>query len=384
VDGHLFEKRTGQAAGARNRTEVFVVGGGPAGLAAAIAARQKGFDVTVADGAAPPIEKACGEGMMPETLEALRDLGVEIGAGEGQKFRGISFVQEGARVSADFPQGPGTGLRRPVLHERLVARAEDCGVRLLWKTPVRGIDAEGVQFAHGRIDARWIVGTDGQGSRVRRWSGLETAKGGKQRHAVRRHYRVKPWSSYVEIHWGRKAQAYVTPIGSEEVCIVMMAERAEDAAFESALQGMQDLRERLCGAELSRRERGAITAMRSLPKVQRGNVALVGDASGGVDAITGEGLRLAFLQAFALADAMVAGDLGQYEQAHRELARRPRLMGELLLLLGRNPRIRSRVIRALESTPDLFARLLATHVGQGSSREMLSTGALLGWRLLAI
>lgn len=204
MEGHLFEQRTEQAAGGPNRTDVFVVGGGPAGLAAAIAARQKGFDVTVADGAAPPIEKACGEGMMPETLEALRSLGVEIGAGEGQKFRGICFVQEGARVSADFPQGPGTGLRRPVLHERLVARAEECGVRLLWKTPVRGMDAEGVQLAHGRIDARWIVGTDGQGSRVRRWSGLETGKGGKQRHAVRRHYRVKPWSSYMEIHWGKE------------------------------------------------------------------------------------------------------------------------------------------------------------------------------------
>src|SRR3979490_781323 len=52
-------------------TSVLVIGGGPAGLAVAIAARMKGFDVTVADGAKPPIDKACGEGLMPGTMAAL-------------------------------------------------------------------------------------------------------------------------------------------------------------------------------------------------------------------------------------------------------------------------------------------------------------------------
>jgi len=368
----------------RQSTDVFIVGGGPAGLAAAIAARQKGFQVILADGATPPIEKPCGEGMMPETLAALRALGVEFNPGEGHKFRGICFVQEGARVYADFPQGPGIGLRRPLLHERLVARAEECGVQLLWKKPVSGIDAEGVQLPHGKIYARWIVGTDGQGSRVRRWSGLETTKRSKHRHTSRRRYRVKPWSNYMEIYWGSQAQAYVTPIGSAEVCIVVMSERVENVSFDRALCELPELKEKLGGAERSGRERGAVSLMRSLHKVQRGNVALVGDASGGVDAITGEGLRLAFRQAFALADAMVVSDLKQYERAHRELARRPILMANLMLWLGRNPRIRRRVIRALEGKPELFARLLATHVGQGTSGELLSTGALLGWRLLAI
>jgi menaquinone-9 beta-reductase len=368
----------------RQSTDVFIVGGGPAGLAAAIAARQKGFQVMVADGAAPPIEKPCGEGMMPETLAALRALGVEISPGEGQKFRGICFVQEDARVFADFPQGQGIGLRRRLLHERLVARAEECGVQLLWKTPVSGIDAESVQLSCGKVHARWIIGTDGQGSRVRRWSGLEAAKRSTQRHATRRHYRVKPWSNYVEIYWGSHAQAYVTPIGGEEVCIVIMSEWAEHASFDRALRELPELKEQLAGAELSSRERGAVTSTHLLHNVQRRNVALVGDASGSVDAITGEGLRLAFRQAFALGDSLVVSDLRHYEQVHRELARRPMLMGNLMLWLGRNPRIRGRVIRALQSKPDLFARLLATHVGHGTSAELLSTGALLGWRLLAV
>jgi flavin-dependent dehydrogenase len=365
-------------------TDVFIIGGGPAGLAAAIAARQKGFNVIVADGCAPPIEKSCGEGMLPDTLAGLQAMGVEISSTEGRRFRGIRFVQEQAQVSADFPQGSGVGLRRPLLHGRMVAKAEECGVRLLWKTPVAGIDSDGVQLSRGKLNARWIVGADGLGSRVRRWSGLDPTRRSKQRYASRRHYHVQPWSNYMEIHWGRYTQAYVTPMGGEEVCVVMMAESMEHTSFDNALLELPELRQHLAGAELSSRERGAVTSIRSLYNVQRGNVALVGDASGSVDPITGEGLRLAFRHAFELADAMAGGDLRPYERAHRALARGPMMMGDLLLWLGHNPRVRSRAIRALQSRPELFGRLMAAHAGAADSAELLTVGALLGWRLLDI
>jgi flavin-dependent dehydrogenase len=391
ADKHANEKRVnrgvekgGKVSSLGQSADVFVAGAGPAGLAAAIAARQKGFQVIVADGSAPPIEKPCGEGMMPETVASLRAMGVEIGPTEGRRFSGISFVQPGARVSADFRQGTGIGLRRPLLHERMVERAEACGVRFLWKTPVCGMDAEGVQLACGKIRARWIVGADGQGSRVRRWGGLDAAKRKRQRFASRRHYRVRPWSNYMEIYWGHHAQAYVTPIDREEVCIVMICEQPETALFDTALREWPELEARLTNAELSSRERGAVTSMCSLYSVHRGNVALVGDASGGVDAITGDGLGLAFRQAPALADAMAAGNLMQYEQAHRAIARRTMLLGDLMLWLGRNPGIRGRVIRALQSRPDLFARFLAAHGGAGDATGVLSAGAMLGWRLLDI
>lgn len=368
-------------------TDVFVVGGGPAGLAAAIAARQKGFSVIVADGSAPFIDKSCGEGMMPETLAVLQALGVKFARGVGQSLRGITFVQNGSHVSGDFPRGQGIGLRRPLLHEALVARAEECGVQLFWRTPISAIisggDTGSVQLPGRNIRARWIVGADGQGSRVRRWIGFESSGHVGQRYASRRHYRVKPWSNYVEIHWAGEAQAYVTPIGEEEVCVVMMAETPAHGLFETALDQMPALREKLFGAPLGSRERGAVTAMRTLRHVQKNNVALLGDASGGVDAITGEGLRLAFRQALSLADAMAANDLTQYQRAHRKLARRPMLMGNLMLWLGCNPRIRARVLRAMQENPELFARLLATHAGDGSPAHLVSAGAQLGLRLLA-
>ena len=368
-------------------TDVFVVGGGPAGLAAAIAARQKGFSVIVADGSVPFIDKSCGEGLMPETLAVLEFLGAKFARGTGQSFRGITFIQNDSQVSADFPLGHGIGLRRPLLHERLVARAEECGVQFLWKTTVTGVisdaDNGSVQLQGRSIRAKWIVGADGQGSRVRRWIGLESSARAGQRYASRRHYRVKPWSSYMEIHWAGKAQAYVTPIGEEEICVVVMAEGPAHGLFETVLNQMPALRGKLFGAPLASRERGAVTAMRTLRHVQKNNVALLGDASGGVDAITGEGLRLAFRQALTLADAMAANDLAQYQRAHRKLARRPMLMGNLMLWLGRSPRIRTRVLRSLHDNPELFARLLATHVGDGSPAHLVSAGAQLGLRLLA-
>jgi flavin-dependent dehydrogenase len=364
-------------------TDVFVVGGGPAGLAAAIAARRKGFSVTVADGAEPPIDKACGEGMMPETQAALRELGVELPAGAGYRFRGIQFVQDSMRAAADFPESGGIGIRRTLLHELLIQEAGKCGVQLLWKTPVAGIAADGVQLASGRIRARWIIGADGGGSRVRRWGGLNATVMYSHRMASRRHYRVRPWTEYMEIYWSSRRQAYVTPISNGEVCIVVLGETPEDTDFERVLETLPQLRERLAGAELRSRERGAITAMHSLARVWRGNVALLGDASGGVDAITGEGLRIAFRQAFALAEAMKSGDLREYESVHRRLARRPILMGKLMLLLGRNAGIRRRALQMLNRNPELFARLLAIHVGQAMPGDVVLTGAQLGWKFLA-
>ena len=59
-------------------TDVFISGGGPAGLATAIAARSEGFRVTLADASRPPIDKACGEGLMPEALAAASQIGIHI------------------------------------------------------------------------------------------------------------------------------------------------------------------------------------------------------------------------------------------------------------------------------------------------------------------
>jgi flavin-dependent dehydrogenase len=364
-------------------TDAFFVGGGPAGLAAAIAARSRGFAVTVADGNAPPIEKPCGEGMSPETLASLSDLGVSVTNAGGVPLKGIAFVQTNAHVAGDFLQGPGLGLRRTALHAALVARAEECGVQLLWRTPVTAIEQHEAHLANGeRISSRWIVGADGPNSRVRQWLKIAT-RNVQRRYATRRHYHIAPWSNYVEVHWGSRAQAYVTPVSSTETSVVILAARREDAAFDHALTEFPEIASRIASAPLASRERGAITYQHQLAAVTCDNVALVGDASGGVDAITGDGIRLALRHAQALADAMQANDLSLYARAHRKLASAPTRAGATLLMLDRHPGLRERVLKALATNPKLFESFLAAHVGRGNRRDLVTTGAELGWRVLA-
>src|SRR5206468_1372115 len=101
-------------------TDVLVIGGGPAGLSAALAISRKGLRVMVADGNHPPIDKACGEGLLPDSRAAAARIGLEIPESCGHPFRGVRFCSGTRTVQADFPGDQGLGLRRIVLHDLLV------------------------------------------------------------------------------------------------------------------------------------------------------------------------------------------------------------------------------------------------------------------------
>ena len=363
-------------------TDVFVIGGGPAGLATAIAARQRGFDVVVADGALPPINKPCGEGLMPDGRSALEKLGIVIPEEDSHPFRGIRFVSGGLSVDASFPNGSGSGVRRTALHRVMVARAEAAGVSLLWQTPVTGLHSNGVWLGEHGVRSRWVVGADGGHSLVRQWAGLDRYLCDRTRFAFRRHYRISPWSDCMELHWGPKCQIYVTPVAAEEVCVALISHDSH-LRLDAALPTFPELVSRLRGAHVTSVERGAVSLTRKLKRVYQGRVALVGDASGAVDAITGEGLCLSFRQAEVLAQGFAAGNLKRYQQQHRELARRPALMARLMLTLDWKTSFRQRVMRAFGSDPRLFARMLAMHVGALSPMEFAANGFSLGWRMLS-
>lgn len=365
----------------RYDTDVFIVGGGPAGLAAGIAARTRGFRTIVADGAAPPITKACGEGLLPDAIAALDDLGVRLRKSDGFTLRGIRFEDSSASVRAEFPDGCGRGLRREVLHERMLERAGDCGVNFLWKVPITGLHHDGVMVGGNKIRARWVIGADGSRSRVRRWSGLEGRVRPAGRSAFRQHFRAKPWTDVAEIHWVDHAQAYVTPVAENEICVAMISNKPNFRVGE-ALQMFPKLARQLEGAPITSTERGAMTGMIEYKRVYRGSIALVGDASGGVDAVTAEGLCLSFRQAIALADALAAGNLKQYQTAHRRLFRRPRFIGGLMLLMDRRSFLRRRTLRAMQAAPHLFGGMLAYHLGATRFAQLAATGMLLWWRFL--
>jgi menaquinone-9 beta-reductase len=366
----------------RATTDVLVIGGGPAGLAAAIALRQRGVGALLIDAQSPAIDKACGEGLMPGALAALRRLGVEIAPGEGQPFHGIRFCGPEQRVEARFPHQPGLGIRRTRLHAGLAECAAAAGVAVRWNTRCTLLGPNTASLAGEEVRFRYLIGADGQASQVRGWSGLQECARDSLRYGFRRHYQVEPWSDLVEVHWGEHGQLYVTPVDTDCVCIAFVS-RNKSYDHEAVMAGFPEVARRIEGCVLLSQQRGGLSATRRLREVARGSVALVGDASGSVDAVTGDGLTLCFEQAEAVAAAIAHGSLERYAAAHRAIGRLPYRMGALLLLMDRFPSLASRALRTLAARPEYFRELLAVHVGERTLLHFaLREGPRLGWGLL--
>ncbi|HVB81761.1 MAG TPA: FAD-dependent monooxygenase [Candidatus Binataceae bacterium] len=365
-----------------NEAEVLVVGGGPAGLAAAIAARRRGFEVVLADRAQAPIDKACGEGVMPDGVAALRELGIPVGGDSGFPFHGIRLVEGELVAEACFPGTAGLGIRRPVLHRLLMEHAEAAGVRICWGTPVSALDAGGVQAGGQSVRCRWVIGADGRHSRVRPWAGMYPAWSSVPRIGLRQHFRIRPWTDFVEVHWRRESQVYVTPVGPHEICIALLGNEAGLRMADLA-DRFPTLGRRLAHAQPTSAVRGATTGSTQLGRVADDRLALIGDASGSVDAITGEGLALAFRQATILAEALSRDDLSLYQAAHLRLGRIPRLIARLMLAMGGKDGMRHRALRTLASRPQTFSRLLAVHVGALRPAAVSLDVVGFAWRFLA-
>ena len=354
--------------------DICVIGGGPAGLSAAIAFRLAGYSVIVFDANIPPIDKACGEGLMPDTLVALRQLGVHIPSNEGFGFRGIRFVHRRAQAQAEFPNDSAIGLRRTVLHRILAERASQLAIDLRWGVKGVRLTSDGVACGNAIFKPKLVVGADGLNSRVRPAAGLEEGARFARRFGFRRHYALEPWTDYVEIYWARRCQLYVTPIAPNEIGLALLTDHPHQR-LDDALALFPQLARRLFSAQTTSSETGAITSTRRFRRVYRNGVALVGDASGSVDAITGEGVGLAVKQAAVLVELFRAGRLESYSRAHRKLARRTTAMSQVMLMLSRNETLQSSVIYTFGRFPSIFERLLAFHVGDYTSGAVTTSDA---------
>ena len=265
----------------RNRptSDVVVVGGGPAGLATAIACRQRGLSVQVVDRSRPTLDKACGEGLMPDGLAILEGLGVPSSAVGGHPFHGIRYLEGESVARGRFPGLPGRGVRRTELHDALVQRAEACGVTLRWGSRAVGLNqtAEDVTLdLHEEVPltARWLVGADGLRSKVRQWTGLgdATVEGPRaRRFGIRRHYRMAPWSDCVDVHWADGREAYVTPVGPETVGVAILWQ-GEPSGFDAQLASFPRLAKRLEGVEATSRDRGSGPLKQSVRAVHKGGL----------------------------------------------------------------------------------------------------------------
>ena len=350
--------------------DLAICGGGPAGLAAAIHAAKRGFRTVVLERSAPPPDKACGEGLMPRTVDALARLGVlaDVPADQQTPFRGIRYVHGSGSVEARFKGGAGLGIRRTALSRALERRARTAGAEIR-SASVRGLRPGEIDTDEGAIEARLIVGADGLNSSVRRHAGLELPQRGARRYAVRRHVRTAPWNDLVEVHWSDRAEAYVTPIARDCVNVAFLWHEhglAEKVSFEVLLDDFPALRDRIRDAPAESEARGAGPLARRVSARTARGIALIGDAAGYVDAITGQGLSLAFSSAELLVRALprdlrepgLSRALQRYDASLRSDWLRYALPARALVALAGQPRLRSGALRLIQRHPAWFRLLL--------------------------
>jgi flavin-dependent dehydrogenase len=330
-------------------TRVLIAGGGPVGLAVAIEARLAGVDVVVAEPRGGAIDKACGEGLMPGALPALARLGVDP---DGMPFDGIAYLDGRRRVEHRFSGGAGRGVRRTVLHAALRARAVELGADFV-DARVESFTQRAGVVTGADVRASWLVGADGLHSAVAREAGLaRPTPRVRRRFGQRRHYAVAPWSPFVEVLWTPRGEFYVTPVEADTVGVALLARRG--VHFGDALAAAPLLAERLAGAVPASELRGAGPLRQVTRRRTAGRVLLVGDASGYVDALTGEGLRIGFAQARAAVAAIVADDPAAYERAWADETRDFRRLTGALVRLAGSP-LRGAVVPVAARLPGVFA-----------------------------
>jgi flavin-dependent dehydrogenase len=343
---------------------VLVVGAGPTGLACARALRMQGESPLLLERRAWPVDKVCGEGIMPVGLRSLQQLGVRLEP--GRAFRGISYHLRNLQLRGDFAEGPGRGVRRL----ELVRALEQPDI-------VSGVDVQAVQRVGERIEVRtnrgvWrcrlLVAADGLHSVVRRSLGWDAGGGWLRRWGMRAHFGCAPWSEYVEVHTVAGAEAYVTPVADNLVGVAVLARKGINRS--NWLEPFPALRERLSGSSAVSPLRGHGPLWQRSRRVHAPGVLLAGDAAGYLDACTGEGLSLGFAQALALGELWAAhgagGDLvvlPGYAKRYRAITAHYRLVTGAMLLLNHLPGAQRLVFSALRRRPAVLQALLSANQG---------------------
>ncbi|MEW2071500.1 NAD(P)/FAD-dependent oxidoreductase [Streptomyces sp. NPDC007346] len=327
--------------------DILVAGGGPAGLAAAIRAAQAGLEAVVVEPRPAPVDKACGEGIMPGGLAALHALGVHPA---GHRLRGIRYTDGLRGAQAEFRGAYGLGVRRTVLHAALHARAEALGVRIV-EGKVREVRQDRRTVTAAGLTARWLIAADGLHSPLRRALGLDHPVPGPGRYGLRRHYRTAPWTDLVEVHWSPYGEAYVTPVGEQLVGVAVLSR--DRRPYADHLAHFPALAARLAGSEATP-VRGAGPLRQRALGPRAGRVLLAGDAAGYTDALTGEGIALAVATATEAVGCLAAGRPEGYPARWARATRRYRLLTQALLGAAGRPAARRMIVPAAHHAPVLF------------------------------
>ena len=281
---------------------------------------------------------------MPVGVDILNELNVHP---PGHAFTGIDYRLADLRLHADFREGPGLAVRRTELSRALLQACEaQDGIRL----------EDGV---NRRPDWKpdLTVAADGLHSSLRHELGWAEKSRLPGRWGIRRHFRTPPWNGKIEIHVENGREAYVTPVAPDQIGIAVLSGTPGKHFLDNLPVA---LRERL-GEPTSETMACGPLEQRTTKRVSR-EVVLLGDASGYLDACTGEGISLALAQARLLAEHY-PHQLHRLEAAFTRLVLAYKITTYFSLWMHRHPKLRRPMTAWMARHPKLFQRLLSLNMG---------------------
>lgn len=325
----------------RWQDEVFVIGGGVAGCAAAIALRRKGRSVTLIEREPTPRHKVCGEFLSGEALEDLRALGIEVselGAVPIEKVR-LAAARDAAEAPLPFPAA---SLTRKTLDTALIAEAIAAGVKV-----ERGRSVEALsRAANGVWQAALDDGTVGEAPTAFLATGKHDLRGhGRPKDpqrwvAFKMYYRLAPRQA-AELARASELMLYpggyggIQPVeeGIANLCWVVQQRylAAGGLHWDKFLAKMQEdcphLAMRLAGAEPLLDKPIAITHIPygHIRRKTEDGLYCIGDQAAVIPSFTGDGISIALHTARCAVAAYVAGEPAPLFQARLRSALLPQM-----------------------------------------------------------
>ncbi len=319
------------------KTDVLVVGAGPAGSAAAVWAARAGLDVTLVDAETFPRDKPCGDGLTPRAIAELDALGASQWITTRARNAGLRAAGFGQTLYLPWPGGSlpnyGSAAPRLQLDDAIRKVALEAGV-----TPVEGLRATDVdRDEHGRVVAvvftdaeknttrihcQRLIVADGVRSQLGRVLGREwhrsTAYGVAARAYISSGRSDDPWiSSHLELRGTQNellsGYGWIFPLGDGDVNIGVGTLATDKHPAEVNLRQLTNhyTDQQREDWELDGELRATWSAMLPMGGAVSGvagpNWMLVGDAAGCVNPLNGEGidygLETGHLAALLLSDA---------------------------------------------------------------------------------
>jgi menaquinone-9 beta-reductase len=334
-----------------------IIGGGPTGLASALYLARAGNSVELYEKKNWPVDKVCGEGIMPRGRSLLEELGLfeNLNDQDYTFFKGIRYIgSRGKVIEGRFKSLEGLGIRRTILSQSLLDLAKkNDRIKLHCETKILGLNnsKEEIELKiSGNIikSHPFVLGCDGISSNIRSWEKFPMRDFPYFRMGGRFHVECEPWTPFVEVYWGKNIEAYITPSGKKMVEVAFLwspkkiKKDREEKWEEYLLKQFPAIQEKIQNLPRLSKFKALGPLARAAKNPCSGNLCLLGDSFLFLDGITGEGITLGLEQAKLFSQHYRNGSFNrkEYEKGLGSLVRNYLRLTKLALSLSDNPRLR--------------------------------------------